>query len=174
MINNEKEKGRFNNLMNTFADVFGKATTPMKNRIYFDFLIEFPIEFLETAAKRLLDKKKISTFPTIAEWRECCWEPEEAVRELALQAWHGLEKHYVALTIPSDPKALAAIIRVFGSWGHFKAGDKGRDHWDKMDFVAAYLRVYREDEEAKLEAGMSIAQLEAARKRLTEEKKNGD
>ena len=170
MLDAPKERGRFNNLMNTFAEVYGKATNERKNRIYFDFLQEFPIEFLETAAKRLLDKKNISTFPTIAEWKECCWTPEELVREFAIQAWHKLDESLVAMIAPPE-RSLQAIIRVFGSWEKFGQSDRQRDHWDKMDFIAAYLRVHRENEEAELEAGMSTAQLDKARNRLTGRKK---
>jgi len=170
VINTQEERLRFEKIMNTFAMVYGQATTKEKNRVYFNFLQEFPIEFLEAAAQRLLNKKKISTFPTIGEWKECCWQPEEFVREEAQLAWHSLEEHLVAVTIPTDHKILEAIRRIFGSWNRFKLADRLRDHWDRQDFIAAYLRVHREDEEAQLEAGMSEAQLERARNRLTGKK----
>jgi len=166
MRDDEKTRARFNHIMNTFAMVYGQATSVEKNRVYFNLMQEFPIEVLENAAKRLLDKKKISTFPTIAEWKDCCWQPEELVHDDALAAWVQLDDHLVALTVPENPKTLKAVERVWGTWAKFKAADRHRDHWDKLDFVAAYKRVHREHEEAQLEEGMTKAELEAARKRL--------
>ena len=168
MKDNQKNRLRFEKIMNTFAEVYEKKTSEKKNRIFFNFMREFPIEVAELAADRLLNKKIISTFPTIAEWKECCWHPAEDVLEIALNAWYELEGCLIAVKQPADERTLDVICRLFGSWDNFRRSEKPYGHWEKQDFIEMYMKVYRDHEKAQLAAGRFTGQLEAAKKSLKE------
>jgi hypothetical protein len=160
VIDSKKMRVRFENIMNTFAEIFEKPTTREKNRIYFTVLQEYPIELIERAAQRIIREKAISTFPLPAEIIEKMNDSEDKVMMEALEAWNEAERIAFLGERDSDNPVLNKVITIaFGSWERFGQTDPNND-WDKKHFIDCYKAITKDERLQQLKEPKKVKELE--------------
>lgn len=159
MIDNKEMRLRFENIMNTFAEIFNKPTTREKNRIYFTILQDYPIELIERAVHRIIREKAISTFPLPAEIIEKMNDSEDKVMMEALKAWNEAEKIAFLGKRNSDNPILNKVITIaFGSWERFGQTDPSND-FDRKHFIECYRAITKNERLQQLKEPKKVKEL---------------
>lgn len=159
MIEDKKMRLRFENIMNVFAEVFGKPTTREKNRIYFTVLKQYPIGLIERAAQRIIREKLISTFPLPAEIVEKMSDSEEKIEIEALKAWNEAEKiAFLGERNSEDPILTKVITIAFGSWERFGQTNPNNE-FDRKHFVECYKSITKEKRIEQLKETKKVKEL---------------
>jgi len=167
VIENQETRLRFEKIMNTFAEVFGKPVTREKNRIYFSFLKRYDLDEIEDAAERIINEKKISTFPTIAEILDKIGAPDEELESNALELWNKACNLIIMGDHESDDLILDRTIELaFGSWRKFGETHPENESFDRNHFVNCYKNVIKKEKELILSRGNVFDELNKTREKI--------
>lgn len=160
MIDNKEIRLRFENIMNAFAEIFGKPTTREKNRIYFTILQDYPIELIEHASHRIIREKAISTFPLPAEIIEKMDASEDKLNLEALRTWNEAERIATIGDRKSNNPVLNNVITIaFGSWERFGQTNPSND-FDRKHFIECYKAITRDERLRQLKEPEKVKELE--------------
>lgn len=167
MIENQETRLRFEKIMNTFAEIFGKPVTREKNRIYFSFLKRFDLDEIENAAERIINEKKISTFPTIAEILDKINIPDEELESIALELWNKACNLIIMGTRDSGDIILDRVIELaFGSWQKFGETHPENESFDRRHFINCYKSVIKKEGKLLLSNQRIFKELDETRKKI--------
>ena len=141
----ESDKKEFAKLMALMEEIF-TPTHPVsieKVQIYFEHLKEYPIEKIRYAVHKIVDTKKISTFPLIAELKETMGCADELNIELeAAEAWsEACDIAFKATRFSSDPILNETIRIAFGGWERFGQSELRNETFDRRHFLDCYRNV---------------------------------
>jgi len=155
VIDDKNTRERFENIMNAFAEVFGKPTSRIKNRIYFTALEDYPIEEIEKASRQLIKEKRISTFPVPSEITEKMNKSEDELLLDASKAWNEADRiSFLGKENSNDPILNEVITIAFGSWQNFGQADTN-DPFDRKHFIECYKSVIKDKRLKQLKEGTS-------------------
>jgi len=137
-----QDKRRFAQVMAGAAEVFGSEITKPKLHLYFECLSHLPIERVEQALMRAVQRLKF--FPKPVEILELAGESPASLADKALvessKAISALGEYGVYASVCfDDPVTQAVIEHHFGGWPEFsQAACKDGAKWVGKDFCRAY------------------------------------
>lgn len=135
----------FAKLMAVMQEIFtpDKPVSKEKVQIYFDLLREYPIERIKYGVHKIIETKKISTFPLPAEIKEAMGYSDDLNIELeAAEAWSKACDIAFMATRDSDDPILNETIRIsFGGWERFGQSELRNETFDRAHFLRCYKNI---------------------------------
>lgn len=105
--------------------------------IYFRAFQGWTIEQFERACLKVLDTKKISTFPLIGEIKEALNDPTEALNAW-LMAREAVSKHGACMSVKFPNPVIHSVIEIMGGWISFCHVPEEEQKWKLKDFERFY------------------------------------
>lgn len=133
-------KRAFATLMALLGTAFGgHGMTPAQIDVYWDCLRDLDVNALAVAVRRIIQTRKYSSIPTIAEIREAVLGRDEDIETAALVAWGEATRAVGRGTYIADGGPIDEAIRVaFGGWARFGETDMANEMADRKHFLAVY------------------------------------
>lgn len=129
------------------AEAFGLEVSPTRQKIYCEALKDLSPDTVKRAVIYLIQTRKYSNLPTVAEIREAA---EGSLDDASLLAWQKLNyaidyAGYGNSVCFDDPKIMGAIVIWAGSWRKLRELDWTHEGmvWRQKEFVQAYKAAAR-------------------------------
>lgn len=142
---NEKEQ-KIVEIITGLAELFNQTISKTVVRLYYDALVEYPLEQIRQAATYIIRTHKYATMPKPAEFIEFMHPPDE-VEHRAAEALRELE-HQQILTgtyqsVKFDDTVLQSVIQYYGGWPAISDHVRKMDEKEYMFFRKEFTRLYK-------------------------------
>lgn len=154
----QKDKSRFTQIMLGMADNFRDTITKEGMQMRFDMLREFSMEEIEFAARKIMQNRKYTKMPPVAEFFDAI-KGKAGTR--ALEAWGSVVECLKRGNEPDDPIAVEAIRRI-GGWSWLMRQSYDELHWLEKRFVEHYDSYEQKKQTALPEPEAEVKQLAGA------------
>lgn len=145
-----KDMKRFAVCMASLGESVDKIAGKLKVEVYFRALSDFNIEQIEKAAWEIIETRKYSSFPQVAEIREAIVGNLE---DKAILALHELEqavaKHGFYSTVIFSDKVIHLCVEALGGWETVCNMPQEEWKWSRKEFLKLYQAFTRALQEGK-------------------------
>jgi hypothetical protein len=146
------DRKRFLNAFGTLCVTFDKAASNILMDIYFNALIQFTIEQVETAISEAIGTLKF--FPKPAELIQLCKGPQGSSEDKALSAWSKLMGSLEAGAPPINDPCITKTISTLGGWDHLISLSYAELGWIEKRFIEYYAH-FQQNGQLELSEGLN-------------------